>query len=62
VLGKWALQASQLLEENLAISGKSHLETSPAWWLMIPHNRIHIEVFSSIAFQAEPANSSDVME
>jgi hypothetical protein len=62
VLGKRPFQASQLLEENLAISGEPRLETSPAWWPVIPYIPIRIEVFSSSAIQVPQLESTDVVE
>lgn len=62
VLGKRPFQAIQLLEENLAISGEPRLETSPAWWPVIPYIPIRIEVISSTAIQVPQVDSTEVVE
>ena len=51
VLGRKPEQASQLLVENLAISGVPRFETSPTWWPVIPFISIRIDVISTASPQ-----------
>jgi len=62
VLGRRPAQASQLLVENLAISGVPHFETTPTWWPVIPFIPIRIDVISSAASQVSNPDDSGALE
>lgn len=62
VLGRRPDQASQLLVENLAISGAPRFETSPSWWPVIPFVPIRIEVISTASIQASNPTTDEVLE
>ena len=62
VLGRRPEQASQLLIENLAITGTPRLETSPSWWPVIPFIPIRIDVIAAESIQASNPNSAENLE
>lgn len=47
VLGRQLEDASQLLLENLAITGPPRFETSPSWWPVIPFLPIRVDVITT---------------
>ena len=57
VLGRKPEQASQLLVDNLAISGVPRFETSPTWWPVIPFISIRIDVISTETPISNPDDS-----
>ncbi|MFL7893051.1 MAG: baseplate J/gp47 family protein [Anaerolineales bacterium] len=52
VLGRKPEHASQLLRENLSITGTPRIKTSPSWWPVVPFVPIRIQVISSEIIQA----------
>ena len=62
VLGRRPAQASQLLVENLAISGVPRFETTPTWWPVIPFIPIRIDVISSAASQVSNPDDAGAIE
>ena len=62
VLGRRPEQASQLLVDNLAISGTPRLVTSPTWWPVFPFIPIRIDVISSGTLQTANPESGEALE
>ena len=62
VLGRRPEYASQLLTDNLSISGTPRFETSPSWWPVIPFVPIRIEVISTGITKASNSVSNEILE
>ena len=61
-LGRKPDQASQLLVENLAISGAPRFETSPTWWPVIPFISIRVDVISTESPQPSNPDGAEGLE
>lgn len=61
-LGRKPDQASQMLVENLAISGAPRFVTSPTWWPVIPFISIRVDVISTESPQPSNPDSAEGLE